>query len=35
MRERAERAYGHIEFIEMSSGLRIVLRVPFLAETED
>jgi two-component system nitrate/nitrite sensor histidine kinase NarX len=35
MRERAERAYGQIEFIWLASGLRVVLRVPFLTETED
>lgn len=35
MRERAERAYGQIEFIKMATGLRVVLRVPFLTETEE
>lgn len=35
MRERAQRAYGQIEFIWLASGLRVVLRVPFLTETED
>ena len=35
MRERAERAYGQIEFVRLISGLRIVLRVPFITETED
>lgn len=35
MRERTERAYGQIEFIWLATGLRVVLRVPFLTETED
>lgn len=35
MRERAERAYGQIDFIWLASGLRIVLRVPFLNDTEE
>jgi two-component system nitrate/nitrite sensor histidine kinase NarX len=35
MRERAERACGQIEFIWLASGLRVVLRVPFLTKIED
>ncbi len=35
MHERAERAYGQVEFVKLPSGLRVVLRVPFFTETED
>lgn len=35
MRERAERAFGQIEFIWLASGLRVVLRVPFLTKIEE
>jgi two-component system, NarL family, nitrate/nitrite sensor histidine kinase NarX len=35
MRERAERAYGQINFMWMASGLRVILRIPFQTESED